>query len=182
MTDADHGWTRHSRRVAYENPWIEVRHDEVTRPDGSPGIYGIVHFKHIAVGVVAVADDGRILLVGQLRYTLDAYSWEIPEGGAPLDEDPLAGARRELAEETGYTARTWGELTRFHTSNSVTDEAGILYVATDLEPGRPDPDGTEAIVTRWVELDEAIAMIDRAEITDAMSQIGLLRFAISRDR
>ena len=105
-------WLRRSRETVYANPWIEVLHDDVVRPDGSPGVYGVVHFRNLAVGVVAVADDGRILLVGQHRYTLDAYSWEIPEGGAAPDESPEAGARRELAEETGFEADTWRELCR----------------------------------------------------------------------
>lgn len=175
---ADHGWVRHDRRVVYENPWIRVVHDEVTRPDGAPGIYGVVHFHNLAVGVVAVDDAGRILLVGQHRYTLDRWSWEIPEGGVPFDEDPLVGAQRELAEETGVRARTWREMVRLHLSNSITDEAGILFLATGLEAGPPDPEGTERIEVRWVGLDEALAMIDRGEITDAMSQVGLLRYAL----
>jgi 8-oxo-dGTP pyrophosphatase MutT (NUDIX family) len=176
--DHPNPWTRHERRIAYENAWIRVVHDEVTRPDGRPGVYGVVQFRNAAVGVVAVDDAGRILLVGQYRYTLDAWSWELPEGGAPLDEDPLEGARRELAEETGYRATTWRELVRFHTSNSVTDEAGVLYLASGLEAGAADPEGTEDLEVRWVELDEALEMIDRGEITDAMTQIGLLRYAL----
>ncbi len=119
-------WRRRARREAYRNDWITVWHDEVDRPDGSPGIYGVVHYRSAAVGVVAVGDDGRILLVGQHRYTLDRYSWEIPEGGAPFDEDPLDGARRELAEETGYRADHWQVLARFSLSNSITDETGAL--------------------------------------------------------
>ena len=173
-------WTRRSRRIVYDNPWIEVVHDEVTRPDGEPGIYGVVHFKTRAVGVVPIADDGRILLVGQHRYTLDAYSWEIPEGGVPFDEDPLEGAKRELAEETGYRAAEWRELFPFHTSNSVTDEGGVLFIATGLVAGASDPEGSERIELRWVALDEAIAMIDDGRITDAISQIGLLRTALAR--
>ncbi|HSG85054.1 MAG TPA: NUDIX hydrolase [Candidatus Limnocylindrales bacterium] len=173
-------WIRHDRRVAYENAWIRVVHDEVTRPDGQPGIYGVVQFRNLAVGVVATDDAGRILLVGQHRYTLEQWSWELPEGGVPFDEDPLDGARRELAEETGFRAADWRELVRFHTSNSVTDEAGILYLATGLEPGKADPEGTERIEVRWVDLDEAMAMIDSGEITDAISQIGLLRYALLR--
>ena len=176
--DAPH-WVRHSRRVVYDNPWIEVVHDEVTRPDGQPGIYGVIHFKTRAVGVVPIADDGRILLVGQQRYTIDAYSWEIPEGGVPFDEDPLEGAKRELAEETGYRAADWRELFAIHTSNSVTDEWGLLYVATGLEPGEANPEGTERIELRWITLDEAIAMIDAGEITDAMTQAALLRTALA---
>src|SRR3982751_4401299 len=105
-------WRRNSRRAAYENPWLTVWHDEVTRPDGAPGIYGVVHFANLAVGVVAIDADDRVALVGQHRYTLDAYSWEIPEGGVPPDEDPRDGAARELREETGVVATEWRELGR----------------------------------------------------------------------
>jgi 8-oxo-dGTP pyrophosphatase MutT (NUDIX family) len=173
-------WTRHSRRVVYDNQWIEVVHDEVTRPDGQPGVYGVVRFKTRAVGVVPIGDDGRVLLVGQHRYTIDQYSWEIPEGGVPFDEDPLEGARRELAEETGYRAAEWRELFSVHTSNSVTDEWGVVFLATGLTLGPANPEGTERIELRWVTVDEAVAMIDGGEITDSISQAGLLRVALER--
>lgn len=173
-------WRRRSRASVYENPWIEVWHDEVFRPDGLPGIYGVVHFRSRAVGVVALDDDDRVLLVGQHRYTLDRYSWEIPEGGAPWDEDPLAGAPRELAEETGYTASSWRELIRFTLSNSVTDEEGVMFVATGLAPGKAAPDGTEDLAMTWLPFDEALAMIDRGEIHDVMTQTALL--AVARER
>jgi 8-oxo-dGTP pyrophosphatase MutT (NUDIX family) len=106
----DNPWVRLSRRVAYENKWIRVLHDEVTRPDGQPGIYGVVSFLNRAIGVVAIDERDRVLLVGQYRYPLDQYSWEIPEGGAPRDEDPLAGAISELKEETGFRAHKWTKL------------------------------------------------------------------------
>lgn len=173
-------WGRRSRRLVYENDWIALHHDEVTRPDGTPGIYGVVHFKTLAVGVVALDPDDRVLLVGQWRYTLDRYSWEIVEGGAVFDEDPLEGARRELREETGYTARTWREIGRSHLSNSVTDEAGVLFLATDLVPGRAEPDGTEELAIRWVPFAEALAMADRAEISDLLTQAALDRVARMR--
>lgn len=183
MSDQDRSpWTRHSRQPVYENPWIRVDHDEVTRPDGSPGIYGVVHFQNRAVGVVAIDEGDRILLVGQYRYTLGRYSWELPEGGVPEGESLLDGARRELAEETGYTAGSWVELVRLATSNSVTDEEGALFLASDLVAGTPDPDGTEELRTRWVGLEAAVAMIDRGEITDAMTQIGILRVALARQQ
>ena len=175
----DSPWVRRSRETVYENPWIEVHHDDVTRPDGSPGIYGVVHFRHRAVGAVALDGHGRVLLVGQHRYTLDRYSWEIPEGGAALDEDPLEGARRELAEETGYRAGRWRELIRFTQSNSVTDEEGVLFVATDLEPGPASPDPTEDLRVRWMGLDEAIALVESGEIHDVMTQVALLAVARS---
>jgi 8-oxo-dGTP pyrophosphatase MutT (NUDIX family) len=173
-------WVRRSRSTAYENPWIVVHHDEVTRPDGSAGVYGVVHFRSRAVAVVVLDERDRVLLVGQYRYTLDRYSWEIPEGGSPFDEDPLAGIQRELAEETGYTADTWRALLHFTVSNSVTDEGGIAFVATDLTPGRARPDATEDLVTRWVSFDEAIAMVASGEIHDVITQAALL--ALSRER
>ena len=181
MRDEPNGpWVRHSRRVAYENPWIVVFHDEVTRPDGQPGIYGVVHLRTRAVGVVAFDRDDRVLLVGQHRYTLDRYSWEIPEGGSPLDEDPLEGAQRELAEETGYSGGTWHELIRFTESNSVTDEEGVFFVATGLEAGASNPEGTEDLQVKWVPFVEALGMIDSGEIHDAMTQVALL--AVARER
>lgn len=174
-------WTRESRTTVYDNPWISLHDDVVVGPDGARGQYGVVHFHNAAVGVVPLDDDGNVLLVGQWRYTLDRFSWEIPEGGVPAGESLLDGARRELAEETGYRARDWRELCRFATSNSITDEEGALFVATGLESGEARPDGTERdLVSRWVSLDEAIAMIDRGEITDAMSQVALLRVALER--
>jgi len=173
-------WTRRSRRTVYENAWMRVWHDEVVRPDGAPGIYGVIHFANVAVGVVALDDAGRILLVGQHRYTLDAYSWELPEGGVNPGEDPLGGAQRELLEETGYRAAEWRELLRFTTSNSIADETGVLFVATGLTAGVAQPDGTEELAVRWLAFDEALAMVDRGEITDAISQIGLLRVALER--
>ena len=175
-------WRRRARRVAYDNAWITVFHDDVVRPDGEPGIYGVVSFRTRAVGVVAMDGAGRVLLVGQHRYTLDAYSWEIPEGGVPFDEAPIEGARRELAEETGYHGGTWREVLQVATSNSITDETGSIFIATGLEPGEPRPEGTEELVARWVPLDDAIAMIDDGEITDAMSQAGLLRVALEQGR
>ncbi|CAN5484785.1 hypothetical protein BH24CHL9_BH24CHL9_06510 [soil metagenome] len=174
-------WQRHERRVAYENAWVTGYHDAVTRPDGSAGIYGVVHFAALAVGVVALDDADRVALVGQHRYTLDEMSWEIPEGGSPADEDSLEGARRELREETGVEARTWHRIGRYHLSNSVSDEEAILFLATDLEPGEPRLEGSEADLTmRWVPFEEALAMIRRGEITDAMSVLALQALALSR--
>lgn len=175
-------WRRLARRVAYENPWLTVWHDEVVRPDGSPGIYGVVHFRNLAAGVVAIDDADRVLLVGQHRYTLDAYSWEIPEGGVPAGEDALAGARRELREETGIVAATWRELRRFHLSNSVTDEEAVLFLATDLGQEDPDPEATEQLAIRWVGFEDALAMALDGRITDAMTILALQRVALERLR
>lgn len=173
-------WLRRSRRVAYENAWITVWHDEVTRPDGAPGIYGVVHFENLAAGVLALDDRDRVLLVGQHRYTLGADSWEIPEGGVPAGESALDGARRELLEETGVVATAWREIARVHLSNSVSDEAAVLFLATGLTIGRASPDGTEELEVRWVPFDEAVAMSLDGRISDAMSVIAIERFALLR--
>jgi len=174
-------WTRRSRRVAYDNPWVTVWHDEVDRPDGSPGIYGVVHFANRAVGVV-VLDDDRVLLVGQHRYTLDAYSWEIPEGGVPEGESALDGARRELREETGVEADDWRVLVRFDLSNSISDESGVVFAARFVAGGAASPDPSEELAIRWIAFDEALAMVRNGGITDAMTIMGLQAVALERAR
>ena len=175
-------WTRRTRRIGYENPWITVWHDEVDRPDGSQGIYGVVHFANLAVGVVVLDDVDRVLLVGQHRYTLDLTTWEIPEGGVPFGESPIDGARRELREETGVEADGWRELVRFHLSNSVTDEAGVVFAAHAVVHGEASPDPTEQLEVRWLPFDDALAMVEDGRITDALTILGLHRLAIDRVR
>src|SRR4051794_11364487 len=170
---AGNPWRRLSRAVAYENPWVVVYHDKVLRPDGLPGIYGMVHYRNRAVGVVALDEQDRVLLVGQYRYTLDVYSWEIPEGGAAEGEEPLAAAQRELREETGYTAGHWREIARAHLSNSVSDEEAICYAATGLSPGVAEPEGTERLQVRWVPFAEALDMVADGRITDAVTVLAL---------
>jgi 8-oxo-dGTP pyrophosphatase MutT (NUDIX family) len=173
-------WTRRARAVAYQNPWIVVYHDDVLRPDGQPGIYGVVHYRNRAVGVVALDENDRVLLVGQYRYTLDVYSWEIPEGGAPEGEDLEAAARRELLEETGYSAERWERVLRAHLSNSVSDEEAVCFLATGLSAGAASPEGTEDLRVQWVPFTEALAMTADGRITDALSILGLQRVALMR--
>jgi 8-oxo-dGTP pyrophosphatase MutT (NUDIX family) len=173
-------WTRRGRAVAYQNPWIVVYHDDVLRPDGQPGIYGVVHYRNRAVGVVALDENDRVLLVGQYRYTLDVYSWEIPEGGAPEGEDLEAAARRELLEETGYSAERWEWVLRAHLSNSVSDEEAVCFLATGLSAGTASPEETEELRVRWVPFAEALAMTADGRIMDALSILGLQRVALMR--
>ena len=175
-------WTRRSRRVAYENPWLTIWHDEVTQPDGAPGIYGVVHFANLAAGVLVLDADDRILLVGQHRYALGTYSWEIPEGGVPAGETALKGAQRELREETGLEAADWQELARIHLSNSVSDELAILFLATGLTHGIAAPEGTEDLEMRWLPFAEAMAMTLDGRITDAMSVVAIQRLALLQAR
>ena len=175
-------WIRRSRRVAYQNAWLTIWHDEVTRPDGEPGIYGVVHFANLAAGVLVLDDADRVLLVGQHRYALDDWAWEIPEGGVPAGESPLDGARRELLEETGVTATDWRELARVHLSNSVSDELAVLFHATGLSHGTAAPDGTEALEVRWLPFEEVLAMTLDGRITDAMTVVAVERLALLRAR
>ena len=168
-------WTRRASRVVYDNPWIRVRDDRVIRPDGQPGVYGVVEMKSWAVGIVPLTDDGDTFLVGQYRYTLDLYSWEIPEGGASKLATPLDSARRELREETGIAAARWTYLGEAHLSNSVTDEVGCVFLAEGLAFGDAEPEETEELRVRRLPFAEAVAMALVGEISDALAVIGLLR-------
>lgn len=172
------GWLEKSRRIVYENNWIRVSHSEVVTPGGSDGIYGVVHFKSTAVGVVPVDDEGYTWLVRQSRYPLQEYTWEIPEGGAPRGEDPLAAGKRELLEEVGLTAADWQPLLRMHLSNSVCDEAAIVYLAQGLSLGATAHEDTEDIEILRLPLMDAVAMVLQGEITDAISVAALLKLAL----
>lgn len=175
-------WITRDRRLVYENPWIRVHEDNVVRPDGKPGIYGVVHFKNKAVGVLAVESDGGVWLVGQHRYPLNQYSWEIPEGGCPEGELPETCAQRELAEETGLIAGSLEPLVTAHLSNSVSDEWGIVYRATQLTRGPSRPDGCERLQVRLVPFEQALEMVEAGEITDSLSVIALLHEGLQRQR
>jgi 8-oxo-dGTP pyrophosphatase MutT (NUDIX family) len=175
MNEHRNPWTTLDSRPVYENAWIAVREDRVIRPDGQPGIYGVVHFQHLAIGVVPLSDDGQTILVGQYRYPLDQYSWEIPEGGGELGVDPLASAKRELREETGLTAEHWTYLGEAHLSNSATDEIACIFLAERLTQGVAEPEGTEELQSRRVPFARAVEMALTGEISDALAVIGLLR-------
>lgn len=174
MNTTENPWQTLNSAVRYENPWLSIRHEEVVTPAGTPGIYGVVSFKNKAVGVVPIDADGYTYLVGQYRYPLNEYSWEIPEGGSPVGTDPLESARRELREETGLVAQRWTKIARIHTSNSATDEEGFLYIAEELEQGDHEPEDTEQLHVRRLPLVEAVEMAMRSEITDALSVSALL--------
>jgi 8-oxo-dGTP pyrophosphatase MutT (NUDIX family) len=174
-------WTTISGEVKYDNRWINVTEYQVINPAGGKGIYGKIHFKNKGIGIIPVDNEGYTWLVGQYRYTLNEFHWEIPEGGGPLDEFPLLAAQRELKEETGISAKKWTALLRMNPSNSVSDEECMIYLAEDLEFGESLLEETEAdLVLKRLPLTEAIDMVMRGHIRDSMSMVGLLMLARMR--
>lgn len=173
-------WKKLSSQTVYENAWMQVCEDHVINPGGGESLYGHVRFKNVAVAIIALDDVNNTWLVGQDRYTLGEYSWELPMGGAPLEETPLLAAQRELAEETGIRATNWEELIRLHPSNSITDELGIAYVATGLSFGETQFEETEDLAIRKLPLTDAVQMVIDGQITDAISAAALLRVGFVR--
>lgn len=168
-------WKKLSSRTIFENDWMRVLEDHVINPGGGENQYGHVHFKNVAVAIIPLDEDDNTWLVGQDRYTLGEYSWELPMGGAPEHEDILTSAKRELKEETGLDADQWTEFMRLHTSNSITDERAVIYVAKSLSEGETDFEESENLSIRKLPFADAVAMVHNGEITDAISAAALLR-------
>ncbi|QNK62593.1 NUDIX hydrolase [Pedobacter sp. PAMC26386] len=171
-------WTIVDSRKVYENNWIGVIEHNVINPSGGKGIYGEVHFRNYAIGILPLDEEMNTWIVGQYRFPLKAYSWEIPEGGGPLDLPPLDSAKRELQEETGLAADEWIEIQRMHLSNSVSNELAIIYVARGLTMGEAEPEETEELVLRKLPFEEAYQMAVDGRITDSMSVAALLKTKI----
>tara|TARA_R110002096_G_scaffold403766_2_gene601298 strand:- start:2397 stop:2957 length:561 start_codon:yes stop_codon:yes gene_type:complete len=177
--DDENPWKTHSDKTVYENPWIKVVENQVTNPNGGRGIYGVVHFQHIAIGVIPVDEEDHTWLVGQYRYAQNRFEWEIPEGGGKPDVDPVESARRELREETGILAKDFELiLTDFQTSNSVCNEVGQIFIARDLTHHAPEPEETEQLFVKRLPLTDAFEMVHRGEIRDSMSVAGLLKLEV----
>lgn len=170
-------WKTTESRVIYDNAWINVKEDQVINPKGGKGIYGTVHFKNLAIGIIPLDDDQNTWLVGQWRYPLDEYSWEIPMGGGKIGVDKLISAQRELKEETGLSAAKWTEILKIHTSNSVTDETGFIYLAEDLTMGETEFEDTEDIQVMKLPFAEAVAMCMDGRITDSLSLAAIFKTA-----
>jgi len=180
--DQKNPWTTLSVREIYENPWIKVDEHQVVNPSGGEGIYGKVHFKNKAIGIVALDENNNTWLVGQWRYPLGEWSWEIPEGGGDMNSDPLDSAKRELREETGFTAKKWKMIVRTHLSNSVSDEEGFIFLAEGLVEGNSELEETEADMKVWkLPLREALRMVMDGKITDSLSVMGILAVARLKD-
>lgn len=170
-------WTTLSVKRAFVNPWFEVWEERVLDPSGNPGVYGKVSFHNKAVAIIPIDEEGHTWLVGQYRYCIRQFAWEIPMGGSPHAVDPLETAHRELREETGLRARRWEQILYVHPSNSVTDEEGFVFTAEDLEPGEPEFESTEQIEIWRLPLAQAVRMALEGGITDCISVAGLLKVA-----
>ncbi len=168
-------WKKIQSKKIYDNPWIHVQEDQVITPGGSDGIYGTVHFKNRAIAIIPIDQEGNTYLVGQYRYPLDIYSWEVPMGGGLLEDDDLTSSKRELQEETGLIAESWTNIATIHTSNSVTDEEGYIFVATNLTQKEAKPEDTEDLVVKKIPFKKALEMVIDNEITDSMSVAGILK-------
>ncbi len=168
-------WQTKTEQTVYENEWIKVTHREVITPSNTEGVYGVVHFKNWAIGIIPLDSEGYTYIVGQYRYPLNKYSWEIPEGGGLKEKSVLESAKRELQEETGITAGKWTEILRMDLSNSATDEQGFIYVAQQLSYGQANPEETEQLKIRKIHFNELYQMVMNGEITDSLSVAGTLK-------
>jgi 8-oxo-dGTP pyrophosphatase MutT (NUDIX family) len=175
MNEHINPWKVVGEKKVYENPWIALTEYDVVNPSGGKGIYGKVHFKGLAIGILPLDEEMNTWLVGQYRFPLGQYSWEIPEGGGRLDVEPLESARRELLEETGLVAAEWSPLMEMHLSNSVSDEHAIIFLARNLEQQEPQPDETEQLQVKKVSFTEAYQMVEKGMITDSMSVAAILK-------
>ena len=155
-----------------------MTHHKVLNPSNNEGIYGVVHFKNLAIGVLPIDEEGNTWLVGQYRFPLNAYSWEIPEGGGSHDADPIISAKRELLEETGLLANDWSELLTMHLSNSVSDEKAIVFLAKSLTQGEAEPEETEDLTIKKIPFEEAFQMVINGEITDSISVAAILKYKL----
>lgn len=168
-------WKIIDEQKVYNNNWISIHHFNVINPSGKKGIYGKVHMKNIAIGIVPLDEEMNTWLVGQYRFVLNEYSWEIPEGGAPFHESPLEAAKRELLEETGLQAQSWRKIQELSLSNSVTDERAEIYVARTLSQHKPLPEDTEQITIKKLPFEEVYQMVSDGRITDGLSVTAILK-------
>ena len=175
MNESHNPWTILSQQPVYDNKWIGLTEFQVINPGGGKGIYGKVHFKNLAIGVLPLDEEGNTWLVGQYRFPLDQYSWEIPEGGGEPGVAPVESAQRELREETGLVAKEWTPILEMHLSNSVTDERAVLFLARQLEQREAMPEETEQLVVRKLPFEEVFQMVQKGQITDSMSVAAILQ-------
>jgi 8-oxo-dGTP pyrophosphatase MutT (NUDIX family) len=167
-------WRTVGGREVYRNPWLTVTEYQVIRPDGKPGIYGVVD-PGDNVTIVALEDDERVWLVSEFLYPLQTAEWFLPTGAVERGEDILAAAQRELAEETGLRAAEWMELGAYPLSPGISAQIGYIFLARGLRRGDAAPEGTEHITMRLAPLSEALEACLRNEIRATLAVIGIWR-------
>jgi 8-oxo-dGTP pyrophosphatase MutT (NUDIX family) len=168
-------WKTLSSEQVYDSPWIGLTKHDVLNPNGNPGTYSVIHFKNLAIGILPLDEDNNTWIVGQYRFPINQYSWEIPEGGGKIGVAPLQSAKRELLEETGITATEWIKVQEMHLSNSASDEFCILFVAKKLSFGEAQPEDNEKLEVQKIHFDELYKMVDNGEITDSMTVAMVLK-------
>ncbi len=178
MNPESNPWKILASNQAYDNPWIKLTEYEVINPSGGKGIYGKVHFKNTAIGVMVLDESMNTWLVGQFRFTVDQYSWEIPEGGGLIGIDPLIGAKRELLEETGLIADHWEPLLSMHLSNSVSDELAIIFLARGITQKTAEPEETEQLQIQKLPFEKVYEMVEAGKITDSMSVAAIYKIKL----
>jgi ADP-ribose pyrophosphatase len=180
MSNTEHPnpWTTITSEQIYESPWIAVSKHDVLTPHNTPGTYSTVHFKNLAIGILPLDKDYNTWIVGQYRYPIKQYSWEIPEGGGQLGVAPLDSAKRELHEETGIIANKWTKIQEMYLSNSVSDEHCTLYIAQELSFGESHPDDDEELEMRKLPFNELYKMVESGEITDSLTIAAVLKTKI----
>lgn len=171
-------WLQKSDTIVYENNWIRVHHQDVITPGGTEGIYGLIHFKNLAIGIIALDEQNNTWVVGQYRYPLKKYSWEIPEGGGNLDTDPLISAKRELLEECGIEASRWEILLEMDLSNSATDERAIIFVARGLTYLQAEPEETEELQIKKIPFEELFQQVMQGKYQDAITVACVLKLKL----
>lgn len=174
----DNPWTILHTEQVFESPWIRVVKHDVINPGNQPGIYAVTHFKNIALGILPLDEDLNTWIVGQYRFPINAYSWEIPEGGGALDIDPIDSAKRELKEETGIVAGEWELIQQLHTSNSATDEVAYIYIARNLTFEEAEPEPSEQLQIKKIHLNELYRLVQEGEITDSLTVAAVLKAKI----
>ena len=180
MSNKEHKnpWTTlHSEKV-YDSPWISLTKHDVLNPHGNPGTYSVVHFKNLAIGILPLDENYNTWIVGQYRYPINQYTWEIPEGGGKLGVEPIESAKRELLEETGITAKKWTQIQTMHLSNSASDEFCVLFIAQELSFGASQPEDDEELETKKIHFNDLYKMVERGEITDSLTVAAVLKAKI----
>ena len=173
-------WIVKNSNEVYDNPWITVYHQDVITPGNTIGIYGTVEFKNLAIGIIPIDQDGYTWRVGQFRFPLNQYSWEIPEGGGPIGINPLESAKRELQEEVGYSAEHWSKFLQMDLSNSVTNERAVVFLAESLTFLGTSHEDTENLRLERLHFSKLYKQVLDGDITDSISVAAVLKLAVLR--